>query len=945
LFGVSQRGTDCCKVPAHIQAATPEVETRSLTADPVKDPLELTGLVAGKQGGTAAKPVLVMRMGYIFYMGKVVEMKGQEIRTRFLKFFESKGHAVVASHSLVPENDPSLLLIGAGMAPLKPYFTGIKTPPSRRMANSQKCVRTGDIELVGKTARHHTFFEMLGNFSFGDYFKKEAIAWAWEFLLQELKIDADKLWVSVYEEDQEAWDIWHHSVGIPAERIVRLGKEDNFWEIGVGPCGPCSEIYVDMGPELGCGQPDCKPGCDCDRYLEIWNLVFTQFDKDEEGNYNPLPHPNIDTGMGLERVAAVLQGVSTNYDCDLIYPLIQHYAKLAGADYADRNFTQSLRIIGDHFRAVAFMLADGILPSNEGRGYVLRRLLRRAVRHGILCGIEGPFLYTGVEPLLKIFGMTYPELVSSRQHLVATIKAEEERFLATILAGMELLKAQLDKVGKGGVLGGEEAFRLYDTFGFPLELTMEIAGERGVKVDEDGFRKALEGQRSQARAAREQVDAMHAGSASALVAHLPGTVFSGYSSFSDSGKILALLDGKQHLEQAEAGENVLVVLDKTPFYPEGGGQVGDSGMIRGGSAVLEIETVSKSEDVILHHGKVLEGTIKPGDNVTAEVGARRRDIQANHTATHLLHNALRKVLGEHVHQAGSLVEGERLRFDFTHPQSLSADEIQRVEREVNALIAADLPVDCREMSMDEAKKQGAIALFGEKYGERVRMVSVGDVSRELCGGTHVTSTARIRGFKILAESGIGAGLRRIEAVSGNGLLRHFFTIEQILEQAAAVAKTRPENLAARIEELQAELREQRNRAEKLEAKIFALDCGHLLAKTKEAAGIKVLASPVAAADMPALRNQSELVLGKLGSGVVVLGAVAGDKVNLVATVSKDLVAKGIHAGKIIGAVAQIAGGGGGGRPDMAQAGGKDPARLDEALELAARLVEEQISGR
>lgn len=871
-------------------------------------------------------------------------MKGQEIRRRFLKFFEGKGHTIVDSYSLVPENDPSLLIIGAGMAPLKPYFTGAKTPPSPRMVNSQKCVRTGDIEMVGRTARHHTFFEMLGNFSFGDYFKEEAIAWAWEFLLEELHIDVDKLWVSVYEEDQEAWDIWHHTMGVPAERIVRLGKKDNFWEIGVGPCGPCSEIHVDMGPELGCGSPDCKPGCDCDRFLEIWNLVFTQFDKDEEGNYNPLPHPNIDTGMGLERLAAVLQGVSTNYDCDLIFPLIQHYAKVAEVEYADRTYTQSLRILADHFRAVAFMLADGILPSNEGRGYVLRRLLRRAVRHGILCGIEGSFLYTGVEPLLKIFHGSYPELVNNRQHLVSTIKAEEERFLTTIQWGMELLKTQLDKVGEGGVLGGQEAFRLYDTFGFPLELTVEIAGEQQVKVDEDGFRKALEGQRAQARAARDQVDAMLTGSTSHLVEDLPATVFTGYSAFSASSKILALLDGKEHLEQAAPGKDILVVLDQTPFYPEGGGQVGDSGIIRGGNAVVEIETVSKSENVILHRGRVLEGVLKVGDNVTGEVAARRREIEANHTATHLLHNALRKVLGDHVRQAGSLVEPGRLRFDFTHTQPVTPQEIQRIEQEVNAMIAADLPVECKEMNREDAQRQGAIALFGEKYGDKVRMVSVGDVSRELCGGTHVATTSRIRGFKILTESGIGAGLRRIEAVTGNGLLRHFFALEEVLEQAATVAKVRPENLVSRIEELQQELREQKHRAEKLEAKIFALDSDHLLAGAIEVAGVKVLSGQVPAVDMAALRNQSELVQGKLGSGVVVLGAVAGDKVNLVATVSKDLVAKGIHAGKIIGEVAKVAGGGGGGRPDMAQAGGKDPSRIKEALELVAKLVANQVAG-
>ncbi|MGI6363893.1 MAG: alanine--tRNA ligase [Bacillota bacterium] len=872
-------------------------------------------------------------------------MKGNEIRRRFLQFFEGKGHTIVDSFSLVPENDPSLLIIGAGMAPLKPFFTGAKTPPNRRMASSQKCVRTGDIEMVGQTARHHTFFEMLGNFSFGDYFKKEAIAWAWEFLLEDLKIDVDKLWVSVYEEDQEAWDIWHHTMGVPAGRIVRLGKEDNFWEIGVGPCGPCSEIYVDLGPEFGCGSPECKPGCDCDRYLEIWNLVFTQFDKDEEGNYNPLPHPNIDTGMGLERLAAVLQGVPTNYDCDLIFPLIEHFADLAGVEYADQKYTQSLRILGDHFRAVAFMLADGILPSNEGRGYVLRRLLRRAVRHGILCGIEGPFLYTAVEPLLKIFPDIYPELTANKQHLIATIKAEEERFLATIQSGMELLKSLLAKVGKGGVLNGEEAFRLYDTFGFPLELTVEIAGEQQVKVDEDGFRKALEGQRAQARAAREQVDAMLLERTSDLVADLPATTFTGYSTFSASARVLALLDGKEHLDQAEAGQEILIVLDQTPFYPEGGGQVGDGGIMRGERAVVEIDTASKSDAVILHRGRVLEGVLRSGDNVTAEVDTRRRDIEANHTATHLLHHALRKVLGEHVRQAGSLVEADRLRFDFTHTQPVTSQEIQRIEQEVNALIAADLPVECREMNMEDAQRLGAIALFGEKYGATVRVVSVGDVSRELCGGTHVATTSRIRGFKILSESGIGAGLRRIEAVTGNGLLRYFFALEDTLEEAAKAAKARRENLVSRIEELQQELREQKQKAEKLETKILALESDNLLAAAEDVAGIKVVSGQVPALDMAALRNNSELILGRLGSGVVVLGAIVGDKVNLVATVSKDLVAKGIHAGKIIGEVARVAGGGGGGRPDMAQAGGKDPSRLKEALALVAGLVANQAEGK
>lgn len=870
-------------------------------------------------------------------------MKGHEIRTKFLRFFAGKGHTVVESYSLVPENDPSLLLIGAGMAPLKAYFTGAKTPPNRRMANCQKCVRTGDIDEVGKTARHHTFFEMLGNFSFGDYFKKEAIAWAWEFLLQELKLDPDRLWVSVYEEDQEAWDIWHKEIGLAPERIVRLGKEHNFWEIGVGPCGPCSEIYVDLGPDKGCGRPDCKPGCDCDRYLEIWNLVFTQFDKDEDGNYHPLSAPNIDTGMGLERIAAVMQGVETNYDCDLVYPLIDHFARLAGVQYADPAYTRSLRVIADHFRAVAFMFSDGILPANEGRGYVLRRLLRRAVRYGLLCGLDGSFLHTGVEPLVGIFGEVYPQLAANRQYLVSAIKAEEERFLTTIREGMELLKDELARVGAGGVLAGEAAFRLYDTFGFPLELTVEIAGEHQVQVDEDGFRKALEHQRSQARAAREQVDAMKVQDTAALLRDVPATEFSGYSALSAAGKVLALLGPKGRLEETGPGEPVLVVLDKTPFYAEGGGQVGDSGVIYSGRARVEVETVTRQDGVFLHHGRVVQGTIGVGDDVTAEVSARRRDIQANHTATHLLHHALRKVLGEHVVQAGSLVEGERLRFDFTHPRGLTADELARVEREVNALIGADLPVDAREMSMEEARRMGAIALFGEKYGERVRVVSVGDVSRELCGGTHVASTALIRGFKILSETGIGAGVRRVEAVTGDAMLRHFFRTEELLAKAAAVAKTQPELLAARIEELQQQLKEQKSRAEKLESKLFKLESGALVGAAVEVDGIKVLARRVDAADMAALRTRAEQVLAQMGGGVVILGAVQDGKVNLAATAGKDALARGVHCGKLIGAVAREVGGGGGGRPDMAQAGGKDPSRLEQALALAPRVLQEQIA--
>jgi len=590
------------------------------------------------------------------------------------------------------------------------------------------------------------------------------------------------------------------------------------------------------------------------------------------------------------------------------------------------------------------MLSDGILPSNEGRGYVLRRLLRRAVRHGMLCGIEGSFLHTGVGILVDMFGKAYPELGSNRQHLVATIAAEEERFLTTISQGLELLRIELDKVGDGGVLAGDSAFRLYDTFGFPLELTVEIAEERGVKVDEDSFRKALEVQRNQARAAREQTDAMRTGDASALVQDLPQTQFTGYSKLSDSGKVLALL-GEKRLEQAETGARILVVLDKTPFYAEGGGQVADTGAMLTGDAVLEVETVENIDGVFLHHCRVVRGTLRPGVNVTAEVSARRRDIQANHTATHLLHKVLRRVLGDHVRQAGSMVGPERLRFDFTHPGPLDPEEIQRIQHQVNALIAADLPVETQEMTMDEARKQGAIALFGEKYGDIVRMVSAGDVSRELCGGTHVLTTSRIRGFKIVSETGIGAGLRRIEALTGDAMLRHLFEIETTLERAATVAKARPENLTLRIEELLGEVRDQKNRAEKLQTKLFTQESGNLVDEAEELQGVKVLARRVDAADMAALRTQTEQILGKLGSGVVVLGAVADGKVSLVAAVSKDLVGRGVHAGKIIGVVAKVVGGGGGGRPDMAQAGGKDPSLLDEALGKVFPLVGQQLAAQ
>ncbi len=869
-------------------------------------------------------------------------MKGEEIRRRFLQFFADKGHTVVPSHSLVPNNDPSLLLIGAGMAPLKSYFTGAATPGNKRMASCQKCVRTGDIEEVGRTARHHTFFEMLGNFSFGDYFKKEAIAFAWEFLLEHLDLDAQRLWASVFEEDQEAWDIWHEHIGLPEGRIVRLGKKDNFWEIGVGPCGPCSEIYYDMGAEHGCGKEDCQPGCDCDRYLEIWNLVFIQFDKDQQGNYNPLPAPCIDTGMGLERMAAVMQDVVSNYDTDLVFPLIEHFSRLTGADYNDKKYTASLRIIADHLRSVGFMLADGILPGNEGRGYVVRRLLRRAVRHGMLCGSKESFLHTGVDTLVEMFAGFYPELEENKQLISATVKAEEDRFFATVEQGMDQLNKYLKNLSQGDKLPGSEAFRLYDSCGFPLELTEEIAAERGVEVDHQGFEQALEQQRQRGRAARGQTDGMAADKLKALLGQLPSTVFSGHERWADEVAILAIIAHGAKQQRAETGQQLFVVLDRSPFYAEGGGQVGDKGTISGEGFVLNVEDVTDYDGIHIHHVTVSQGEVAVGAKARAEVSSRRRAIEANHTATHLLHKALKEVLGNHVRQAGSLVEDKRLRFDFTHSTPVSPDQLRQIEQKVNSLVAADLPVGSENMALDEAKSQGAEALFGEKYAQDVRVVKVGDYSMELCGGTHVESTARVRGFKILSETGIGSGLRRIEAVTGDGVLHLLDEADQLLDEAAAAAKVSREALPQRIGEMNSQLREAKQQVERLQAKLLSVETGNMDSQVVDVEGIAVLARQVDTVDMAALRNQAEMLLSRLGQGVVLVAAVAGDKVNLVAVVSKDLAGKRVNAGKLVGSAAKLVGGGGGGRPDMAQAGGRNPEKVDEMLKQVPELVREQL---
>ncbi|HHY36622.1 MAG TPA: alanine--tRNA ligase [Firmicutes bacterium] len=875
-------------------------------------------------------------------------MTGNEIRKKFLDFFASKGHLILPSASLIPENDPSLLLIGAGMAPFKKYFTGQEKPPRHRIATCQKCVRTGDLENVGRTARHHTFFEMLGNFSFADYFKKEAIAWAWEFMTEVLGLPAEKLWVSVYEEDDEAFAIWRDEIGVPEERIVRLGKDSNFWEIGPGPCGPCSEIYYDLGPERGCGSPHCAPGCDCDRYLEVWNLVFTQFDRDEEGNYTPLPKKNIDTGMGLERIASVMQRVPSNFDTDLIKPIIEKTATLAGVTYGEQQETDvSLKVIADHLRAVVYMVADGILPSNEGRGYVLRRLLRRAVRHGKLLGIDGPFLHRVADTVIAIGRDAYPELEENRERVREVIRQEEERFLDTLQAGMHILAAYLEEMKKEGqrVLAGDKAFRLYDTYGFPLDLTREIAAEEGLEVDEEGFTRAMEAQRERARAARQEADGMLVGEG--VYRELTGfgpTPFLGYETLTATGQIKAIIWDGELVAEAPAGAEVEIVLDQTPFYAEGGGQVGDRGTITAPGIRIDIkDTRSLAGGVTVHLGKVEAGPVKTGTRVEAQVdGELRRATARNHTATHLLHRALRLVLGDHVQQAGSLVDGERLRFDFSHFSAPGKEELKRVEELVNEKILENIPLEINIMPLAEAQRLGAIALFGEKYGDEVRVVKIGDYSMELCGGTHVSATGAIGSFKVVSEGSIGAGLRRIEAVTGKGVLDYINNLEGTVARAAAALKTTAEELPDRIGSLLAGIKERDKELEALKGKLARLQVSDLVARAVDVAGVKVVALPVEARGMEELRSLVDVLRGQLPSGIVLLGAAQPDKVSFVCSVSRDLVEKGLHAGNIIKEVARVAGGGGGGRPDMAQAGGKAPDRLEEALARGMEVIREQL---
>ncbi len=852
-----------------------------------------------------------------------------EIREKYLAFFASKEHLRMPSFSLVPENDPSLLLINAGMAPLKPYFTGRQVPPKKRVTTCQKCIRTPDIERVGKTARHGTFFEMLGNFSFGDYFKQEATKWAWEFVTEVLKLPVDKLWVTIYQDDDEAFDIWTKQVGVAPDRIVRMGKEDNFWEIGTGPCGPCSELYFDRGEEHGCGSPDCKVGCECDRYVEFWNLVFTQFEKQEDGTYERLANPNIDTGMGLERIACIMQGVLSLFDVDTIKSIRDKVCQMAGVEYGkDAETDVSVRVVTDHIRSTVFLISDGVNVSNEGRGYVLRRLLRRAARHGRLLGIKGTFLYKLAETVIEASKDAYPNLQENRDMIQNKIKTEEERFAQTIDAGFAILN-QFLKDGNGEIFSGENAFKLYDTYGFPIDLTREILAEKGIEIDEEGFRAEMENQRARARASAKMTEVGWEDEiADALVAIAP-TTFVGYEKLETEATVLLVLN-------QEDGTGV-VVLDQTPFYGEGGGEVGDVGTIKGKRVT---DTKKTADGKYYHFVEMAEGDIQVGELVKACVSVEtRKRIQANHSATHLLDSALKNALGNAVTQSGSLVSADRLRFDFTLDRAVTATELEAIEAEVNSKILEGLAVSWKEMPIDEAKRQGAVAVFGNKYGETVRVVSMGNYSMELCGGCHVSNTAEIGLFKILGETGVAAGVRRIEAVTGMGVLAELKKAESTILQTAENLKCGVGDIAKKAAVVVAEIKTLESKIESLNAKLAGGAADEILAGAKDINGIAVVCGRVDGADVDALRNIGDEFKAKTPCGVIVLASADGDKATFVAMATKEAIAKGAHSGNIVREVAKIAGGGGGGRPDSAQAGGKDVAKIDEALACVYGLIE------
>ena len=872
-----------------------------------------------------------------------------QLRKMFLEFFESKGHLAMKSFSLVPHNDKSLLLINSGMAPLKPYFTGQEIPPRRRVTTCQKCIRTGDIENVGKTARHGTFFEMLGNFSFGDYFKNEAIEWSWEFLTEVVGLDPDRLYPSIYEEDEEAFEIWNKKMGIPAERIFRFGKADNFWEHGSGPCGPCSEIYYDRGEKYGCGSPDCTVGCECDRYMEIWNNVFTQFDNDGHGHYSELEQKNIDTGMGLERLASVVQDVDSIFDVDTLKALRDHICRLADTEYGkDAQADISIRVITDHTRSVTFMISDGIMPSNEGRGYVLRRLLRRACRHGRLLGIEGSFIPELAQTVIEGSKDGYPELEEKKDFILKVIAKEEDQFNKTIDQGLGILAEMTAKMEaeQTTTLSGADAFKLYDTYGFPSERTKEILEEKGMQVDEEGFHASMEVQRKTARAARGETNYMGADVTvyESIDPSITST-FVGYENLAWKSPITVLTSDTEIVEALSDGQRGTVFAEETPFYATSGGQEADTGIIRTAEGEFKVEdTVKLLGGKIGHVGVVIKGMIKTGDQAELCVDAEKRALSArNHSATHLLQKALRTVLGTHVEQAGSSVNEDRLRFDFSHFSAMTAEELQKVEEIVNEQIVAGLPVKVENMPIEEARKTGAQALFGEKYGDVVRVVNMGDYSIEFCGGTHVKNTNEIMAFKILSESGVAAGVRRIEALTSKGLIRYYDNLEKKLNEAAKVLKATPDNLAEKIAHLTAENKALHSEVESLKSKLAQAAMGAVMDQVQEIKGVKLLAAEVDGVDMNGLRDLGDQLKEKLGEGVVVLASGNDGKVSLMVTATDAAMKQGAHAGNLVKAIAGLVGGGGGGRPNMAQAGGKNPAGIQEALKKAAEALEGQLS--
>ena len=872
-----------------------------------------------------------------------------ELRKMFLEFFESKGHLKMKSFSLIPHNDNSLLLINSGMAPLKPYFTGQEIPPRRRVTTCQKCIRTGDIENVGKTARHGTFFEMLGNFSFGDYFKNEAIEWSWEFLTQVVGIDENRLYPSIYQDDDEAFEIWHKKIGIPEDRIFRFGKEDNFWEHGAGPCGPCSEIYYDRGEKYGCGKPGCTVGCDCDRYMEVWNNVFTQFENDGNGNYTELIQKNIDTGMGLERLAVVVQDVDSIFDVDTLQALRNKVCEFAGVSYKeDEAKDVSIRLITDHIRSATFMISDGIMPTNEGRGYVLRRLIRRAARHGRLLGIDGTFLAKLSETVIEGSKDGYPELDEKREFIFNVLQQEEAKFNKTIDQGLSILASMEEELAakNAKVLVGADAFKLYDTYGFPLDLTKEILEEKGYEVDEEGFKAAMDEQRKAAREARKTTNYM--GADATVYDEIDPTItseFIGYDRLTAESRVTVLTTDTEITEAIVDGQHGTVIVEQTPFYATMGGQEGDTGIISTADGEFKVEeTIKLKGGKIGHVGTMTKGMLKTGDTVTLQVCTKgRADTCKNHSATHLLQKALKTVLGSHVEQKGSLVTPDRLRFDFAHFSPMTQEEIEQVEKIVNDEIQAALPVVTKVMPIEEAKKTGAMALFGEKYSDNVRVVSMGDFSIELCGGTHVANTGNIMTFKILSEAGVAAGVRRIEALTGEGVFKYYKKLEQELNEAAQIVKATPATLTEKLNHLMTEIKDLTSENESLKSKLAKDSLGDVASQVTEIQGIKFLATAVEDVDMNGLRDLGDQLKTQLGEGVVVLASAKDGKVNLIVMATDQAMKQGAHAGNLIKAIAPCVGGGGGGRPNMAQAGGKNPSGIQEALAKAKEVLTEQLN--